>query len=143
MKFIAEENEEPRLQIAPLIDIIFLMLIFFITTSALESFEKDVSIDLPKADIPALAAAPQVVYVEVEAGGKVKLEGREIAPDELSRRLKALAKVAPELKVVIRADARLPWQRVVDVIETVTKAGINRLYYSITGRKTAPAPVKK
>ena len=56
MDFLEEkEGVSQGFQIAPLIDIVFLMLIFFVTTSALETFEKDVSIDLPKRNVKSLA----------------------------------------------------------------------------------------
>ncbi len=137
MKFLDSSASAPSIRMAPLIDIIFLMLIFFVTTSAMETFEKDIAIDLPKGDIPALAAgAPHLVYVELDANGIIKLEGSPIGLDDLRSRLKALVNAAPDLKVILRADARAIWQSVVDVSEAITLSGVSSLYYASTDRPT-------
>ncbi len=140
MKFLAETNDEPQFLVAPLIDIIFLLLIFFVTTSALETFEKDVSIDLPKGDIPALGVdAKQTVYVEVDANGAVKLEGRAITAEDMKHRMAALVEMNPRINVVLRADKGVAWQAVVNAIEIATGAGVTNLFYAISGRTEEPA----
>ncbi|GAB4163663.1 MAG: biopolymer transporter ExbD [Planctomycetota bacterium] len=142
MKFLTEEEEGTQFMVAPLIDIVFIMLIFFITTSALETFEKDVSIDLPKGDIPALATdIKQTVYVEVFKDGTVKLESRPMEADALRDRLTDLTDMNPELNVVVRADKEVLWQDVVSVIELVTSCKVTNLFYAITGRE--PEDAKK
>ena len=135
MKFLRSDQETPTLQMAPLIDIIFLMLIFFVTTSALESFEKDISIDLPQSDVPAMAStAPHTVYVEVDGAGCLKRESVPLKMKQLIERLSSLVRVAPDLNVVIRADAGTRWQTVVEVLEAASNAGVRNLLYSIKER---------
>jgi biopolymer transport protein ExbD len=139
VNFHDEQDESPTVPMAPLIDIVFIMLIFFITTSAMETFEKDISIDLPKADVVA-ANVPvvQVVFVEVANSGAIKLEGNDVDNAQLKAKLSALLALSKgsskDLDVVIRADASVKWQRVVDVIEAATQAGVTKLSYSITDR---------
>ena len=137
MDFLEEkEGVSQGFQIAPLIDIVFLMLIFFVTTSALETFEKDVSIDLPKSNVKSLAQGlKHTVYVEVGEDGSLKLHGNPVGSEVLSKKLTQLAHSNPEMKVVVRADKDVVWQNVVNAIEIITNAGITRIFYSIIDRE--------
>ncbi|MFA4986974.1 MAG: biopolymer transporter ExbD [Candidatus Brocadiia bacterium] len=135
MNFYDYDEESPAIQMAPLIDIVFILLIFFVTTSAMESFEKDIAIDLPQGNVPAIGtSATQVVFVEVSRDGGVKLEGNPLQMNALKAKLTALVAVSKDINLVIRADKDVTWQRIVDVIEAASQAGIKKLDYSITDR---------
>ena len=135
MKFLTEDNEAPSLQVAPLMDIIFLLLIFFVTTSALETFEKNVSIDLPASDLPALATKiTHTVYVELSQDGTIELQNKVISEAELADKLTRLSRHNPDQKVIIRADKNVIWEKVVQLSGIVAKAGVKKIFYSIIDR---------
>lgn len=113
------------MQLAPMIDIVFLLLIFFIVTWQFTRSETELSVSVPTAQE---GAEPQrqvgEIVINILADGTVRIEGGTV---DLEQLLVKLAKIAGEFKnqpVRIRGDGSVDYQRVVEVIDTCQKAGI-------------------
>ena len=113
------------MQLAPMIDIVFLLLIFFIVTWQFTKSETELSVSVPTAQE---GAEPQrqvgEIVINILADGTVRIEGGTV---DLQQLLVKLAKIASEFKnqpVRIRGDGGVNYQRIVEVIDTCQKAGI-------------------
>lgn len=109
----------------PLIDVMLVLLVIFIITAPL--LTSSIKLDLPKSDAPAVAGAPSAVTLVVDVSGQVYLDDHSLSLDALSLRLIQTAQVNPDTEVQLRADAAVPYGRIVEVMGTAQKAGLNRI----------------
>lgn len=125
MKFQTREPQNTGMQIAPMIDIVFLLLIFFIVTWQFSREEMDLRIAVPTSEE---GADPQRVLGEiilnVRADGTVTVWGESKNKAQLKQTLAAIALQHKNQPVRVRGDATTPFQRIVEVIDTCQQAGI-------------------
>ncbi|MBK1727009.1 ExbD/TolR family protein [Halorhodospira neutriphila] len=123
-------REEPELNLAPLIDVVFLLLIFFMVTTTFVR-EAGLDITLPESSA-ARSAAPEAVEVSVGADGTYYVGEQAL----INRRPETLAKALREAleagggeqqRVVVRAAAQAPHQAVVRALDGVGRAGVERV----------------
>ncbi len=133
-------DQKVELQIAPLIDVVFLLLIYFMVTASLIKKEGDISFLLP-ADIPAeqIVELPIEILIEIMADGIVEVEGRRFASqnhllDELVMQLKQLQAIAETqnapFSVNLLPDSETLHDRVIDVMDACAAAGVKNLSFS-------------
>ena len=124
-------REEPELNLAPLIDVVFLLLIFFMVTTTFVR-EAELDITLPESSAARSAAAPETVEVSVGADGTYYVGEQAL----INRRPETLAKALREAleagggeqqRVVVRAAAQAPHQAVVRALDGVGRAGVERV----------------
>lgn len=123
------------LSLTPLIDVVFLLLIFFLVTSEFEEEERRLDIVLPSATsaVP-MTSKPREVVVDIDADGAVFLRGEMTSLDELQRLLGiAVASNPTNQTVVIRADRNTSFQPVVSVMDICNRSGVSD--YSVTTRE--------
>ena len=113
------------MQLAPMIDIVFLLLIFFIVTWQFSRSETEMKVSVPSSQE---GADPKRVLgeiiVNVRATGEVVVEGMEMTQAQLKQKLAAIAKQHKNQPVRLRGDAKCEYQTIVEVIDTCQKAGI-------------------
>lgn len=109
------------IDLSPLIDIVFLLLIFFIVTTVFVK-ETGVEVSAPKA-ASSEKLASESILIAITAEGKVWHGGREIGQDGVKAVVSAILQVNAESPVVIRADAATPTQATVSVIDAAKLAG--------------------
>lgn len=126
------------LSLTPLIDVVFLLLIFFLVTSEFEEEERRLDIVLPSAtSATPMISKPREIVVDVDAGGSVYLSGQLTSLTELQRLLRiAVASNPTNQTVVIRADRATSFQPVVSVMDLCNKTGISD--YSVTTQDGLP-----
>lgn len=140
MKLRIPESEEPDLEIAPLIDMVFLLLVYFMVTASLVRSEADLSIRLPGALAQAEAVdMPDEQIVEISEAGRIVLNGREfdsaISQDlpELTTMLTKYKQASDlgktEAMITIMADEASKHQRVIDVMNACAAAGIRNVTF--------------
>lgn len=120
------------LSLTPLIDVVFLLLIFFLVTSEFEDEERRLDIILPTATsaVP-MTSQPREVVIDIDAEGQIYLRGEPTSLDELQRWLTAAVQKNPtNQSVVIRADRGTSFQPVVSVMDLCNRTGIRD--YSVT-----------
>jgi len=119
-------KREPVINLAPLVDIVFLLVIFFMVTSTFITPETGLPVDLPQAvsgeDQPS--GAPAVV---VQADGVAYWQGKPVADDELLAILRAALAKDQQGTVILRADKKTPHGRVVQVMDIIRRAGAKRV----------------
>ena len=114
-----------RVSLTPLIDVVFILLVFFMLASSFVDWR---SIRLTAAETGS-AAAPGMVgamLVEIRPEG-VRLSGQPMAPAALAARLAARLETHPETRVLVRPAGGVEMQRVVDLLDRLSVAGIARL----------------
>lgn len=133
IKPLREINE---INMTPLIDLTFLLLITFIITMPL--LEQGIPVNLPKGrarDMDQLSTRS----VTIDAEGRLYLERQPISLARLGEEMKALAQADPTLTVMVRADEKLAYGKVVEVMRTLSEANVTRV-----GLVTSPdAPARR
>ncbi len=123
----AQEENEPYddINITPMLDLSFVLLIIFIimTTATVQGIQ----VNLPKAsDTPSLSE-PRTKAVTITQDGSIFLDTYPVTLADLEVRLRQMRAVDPELPVIIKADALIQYQRVVDVLDIMNKLEISQL----------------
>ncbi|RLA81135.1 MAG: biopolymer transporter ExbD [Deltaproteobacteria bacterium] len=120
------QADEPRIELTPLVDMVFLLLIFFMLSTTFV-VSPGIKVDLPKATKEKVFREKRELKVTITKDNKVYLNGRRIKPKELERAFRERAKKAPQTLVIIRADARALHGKVVEVMDMAKTAGLHRL----------------
>ena len=129
------KDEEPGFQLAPMIDIIFTILIFFVASYTVTQEEKTLGLNLPETT----SGQPehnqrQQIMVNMDKDGNIFIDRRRLSSDLLERRLRQLAAFASDEKakpgVVIRADGECTHRKVVEVMDLCARAGISQVHFS-------------
>lgn len=114
-----------ELNITPLLDLAFVLLVIFIITTA--PAVNDLNISLPSATSRPKDAATKVNYITVDNAGKIYLNTYEMSEDELLRTLVEFRKQDPDLNVVVRGDARIQYQKIVGVLDILVSANVGKV----------------
>ena len=113
------------LQMTALMDVIFLLLCFFVTTSVFSQWESEIAISLPSAKSATVPGRmPGEIILNVTAQGRVTVNGQFLDLGELTKRLARLAKLYPGQPVVIRADKETSYEALVGVIDACRSADV-------------------
>jgi biopolymer transport protein ExbD len=131
MRFRRPYEEEPEVNLIPLIDVLLVVLIFLAVSTTYSRFA-ELKIQLPSADATAPATPPNVINVAVTADGRYALEKAMLAGDSESL-VEALTRAAQgreDILLVINADAQAPHQSVISVMEAARLAGIVRISFA-------------
>ncbi len=128
-------DDQVSLNLTPMIDIIFLLLIFFVVTSRyndLADAERDLSLHVPQvASMGVPTAAREKRLINVFADGHVELDGTPAPLDQLAGILTAAREQNPQTGVVVRGDANSPYQKVAEVIAACHQAQITDLNVAV------------
>jgi len=125
MKFSSRQPEAAAMQLAPMIDIVFLLLIFFIVTWQFTRSETELSVSVPTAEEGADPTRQRgEIIINVMADGAIRVEGLNVDLEQLREKLSAIARQFENQPVRIRGDGGVAYQRIVEVIDTCQKAGI-------------------
>ncbi len=129
MNFQRERRDEVELNITPLIDVVFLLLIFFMVSTTFQR-ETELSVQLPEATAPESAVEETIIEIVINRRGEYFLNGRELVNNKLVTLRAALARLTSGRKdtpLVIRADANTPHQAVVTAMDAARQLGLLRL----------------
>lgn len=131
MPIKVREDEQTSINLTPMIDIVFLLIIFFMVGtkfSELNEQERDISLTVPKvSEAKAMTAPPSHRIVNVYADGRIELDQQNVSLKELEHELARARKQYPKLGVVVRGDANTSYQNVASVLFTCSKAEISDL----------------
>jgi len=115
------------LSLTPLIDVVFLLLIFFLVATRFAQEDRELDVPLPDAsEAKPLTVAPKEIFVNIDKDGRYFVDGQVLEPVELEDILLRAATNNPvNQSVVIRADKRVAFDYVVQAINLCKKAGIH------------------
>ena len=112
-------------QMASLMDVIFLLLCFFVTSSVFSQWETEISIALPTAKSSTVPGRmPGEIILNVAADGDVTVNGQKLSLAEVTERLTRIAQLYPGQPVVIRADKTTKYESLVSVIDACRTADV-------------------
>ena len=121
----------PGIQLAPLVDVLLLLLIFFLLTWNAARNENELDVKVPKASAAKEKMAPiGDVVVNVKTDGNVVVNRRPLSASELSELLKNLVQLNSEQAVVIRGDEAGAYKNIVNVLNICTEAGITNVAFA-------------
>ena len=121
----------PGIQLAPLVDVLLLLLIFFLMTWNAARNENELDVKIPKAAAAKERSAPiGDVVVNVKSDGNVVVNRRTLSGAELTDLLKGLVQLNSEQAVVIRGDEAGAYKNIVEVLNVCSQAGVTNVAFA-------------
>jgi biopolymer transport protein ExbD len=121
------EDNEPydQINITPMLDLAYVLLIMFIilTTATVQG----IMVNLPKASAAPTLAKPKTKAITIDAAGNLFLDTYPVTLAELEQRLAQYKSVAPDLPVIIKGDAKIHYEKVIEVLDVVGKLEITQI----------------
>ncbi len=118
-------EERPKIQMAPLIDIVFLLLIFFMSTSIFYQLETEIDITVPTAEHASeTRRAPGEIIINVRRDGTIVVNQRQLEIYELREMLERISQLYKGQPVIIRADKKTYHENVVEILDICAGADI-------------------
>jgi len=126
MKFPHLNKKSARFDLTPLIDVVFLLLIFFMLTTTFVNLENRVKVNLPSGDFAAAESSENII-VTITENNTIYLNGKLIDPLKLTESVAAEIKEEPERTVVLEADTNVFHGKVIRVMDLIKKGGVERI----------------
>jgi len=125
VKVDSEEKIYDDINITPMLDVAYVLLLIFIimTTATVQG----ITVNLPKASSSPSLAKPKTKAISITQDGTLYLDTYPVTLPELETRLAQYKAATPDLPVVIKADASIQYQKVMDVLDVVTRLEISQL----------------
>ena len=119
MRFASETGSKaPQLALTSMLDVIFLLLCFFVTVSVFSQWESEISISLPSAKTAEEPGRlPGEIIVNIDKEGAIKVNGSSLSLPELEDRLSRISKFYPGQQIIIRADKDTKYDNLVKVVD--------------------------
>jgi biopolymer transport protein ExbD len=136
-------HKRARIEIIPLIDIMFFLLASFMMVSLSQTHMKGIKVALPSAQVPPPNTVKDYVSVRVGAGNTVSFDGQLVTDDQVLPRLFQLHAANPNIKVSISAEGMARHGDVITVLDEVRRVGIQKVGYQIRAAQPgggAPPP---
>lgn len=142
MKFRRKPRENVEIGLAPLIDVVFILLLFFVVTTTFTR-ETQLQVDLPEAASGTPPEQTEVKQLEVviDVDGNYSLNGKALLKSDLSSLMVALSKEAEgdnSLPMIISADGKTPHQAVITAMDAAGKLGFAHLRITTVEAQAAP-----
>ena len=132
MNLRPRRSEPPRVDITPLIDVVFLMLIFFMVSTTFDK-QTQLKVDLPEAATTDTSVVEDSrIEITIDAGGQFYVNQRELVrhdSDTLRRSLQTIADGRTDLPIVVSGDRNAPLQSMLTVLDVAAQLGMTRLSF--------------
>ncbi len=113
------------INMTPLIDVMLVLLVIFIITAPLMT--SSLKLDLPKTDAATPTSAPAFIALAINADGSLFFGDEPLDRDALAQRVAAAAQTNRQLEVQLRADQKVPYGQVAELLAMIQKAGLTRI----------------
>lgn len=124
-------SEPMTLQLAPFIDVILFLLIFFLLTWNTARYEAELGVRLPTAEQAETSTRmPGEILININRQGEIIVNRRTLSPEELRAILTKVTRDFPEQAVILRGDAEVPYQKVIDVIDLCKAANVSNIAFT-------------
>lgn len=125
-------EDQPSLDMTPMIDIVFLLVIFFMVGTKFTEIEHSLELEVPAvASADTLTAAPKKRVVSVFRDGHIELEKDEITPSDLKRKLEQAKENYPDVGVIVRGDGKVEFENVAEVLSVIRESGIDEMAITV------------
>ena len=137
MRFVRKnKSRSPGLSLTSMLDVIFLLLCFFVTVSVFSQWENEISIKLPSAETSDEPdRLPGEIIVNLAKDGSVIVNGKLLELADLQARLKKVAQFYPGQPVIIRADKEVRYETLVGLIDACRAADVWNFSLATEGEK--------
>ncbi|MCG7945706.1 MAG: biopolymer transporter ExbD [Candidatus Thiodiazotropha taylori] len=132
MNFRTNARKSPEVDITPLIDVVFLLLIFFMVSTTFEH-ESQILIELPEATGEEIQREEQQLDITINIAGTFFVNQREVVNTEMETLKLAISKAIGDrgnIPVIINADARTPHQSVMTAMDAASQLGLTKMTFS-------------
>ena len=133
MKAQDEDKAYDDINITPMLDLAYVLLVIFIimTTASVQG----IKVELPKASATVSLSKPQTQVISVANNGNLYLNAYPVTLSDLENRLKTQKSLTPDFPVVLKGDAAVQYQKVMDVLDLLRRLDLNQVGL-VTGRPT-------
>jgi biopolymer transport protein ExbD len=132
MPLKTHQDEMPTMNLTPMIDVVFLLIVFFMGAAKFAELERDIDLQLPEvAKADAAREAAKARQVAVYTDGRLSLDREDVTLAQLTERLSAAVKEQPAMSVVILGDAASNFQDVAEALAACKEAGVTHLAVSV------------
>ena len=122
-----QANDKPYddINITPMLDLAYVLLVIFIimTTAAVQG----IKVDLPKASSTASLSKPKTKAITINNNGDVFLDAYPVTMPDLENRLRTAKATEPDFPIVVRGDATVQYQKVMDVLDLLRRLDLNKV----------------
>ena len=137
MPFPLPRKREPRIELAPMLDVVFNLLIFFFVTTTFLT-DKGLPLTLPESKSAEAGAGPAPLTVRVTSDGAIHFAGRLVSLADLEASLKAAISASPDGNVTIEGDGRVDYETIVKVMDSARRAQARGIV--LATREPPPSP---
>jgi biopolymer transport protein ExbD len=125
MQVQSEEKPYDDINITPMLDLAYVLLVIFIimTTASVQGLK----VNLPKTSAAPSLAKPQTKAITVTNEGKIFLDTIPVTLEELAQRLSQIKAQTPDFPVVVRGDGQTQYQKIMDVLDLLGRVGITQV----------------
>ena len=123
------DEDEPEVNLTPLIDVVFLLLIFFMVSTTFEQ-QSRIQIELPEATATAAETENETLEIVIDAQGRYFIGERQVVNSEVKTLKSAISKAVDgreSLTVIIRSDASTPYQAVITALDATSQLGLTQI----------------
>ncbi len=116
MQFRKREEEDYNIPLTSLIDVVFLLLIFFMVSTVFIDFSRKIDIELPESKTSDSSTNIKNIEIDMDLNNKIYLNGEVITEEELESKLAKISSEIGNKTVIIRADKRLNYGNVIKIM---------------------------
>ncbi len=132
MPLKTHSDEQPTLNLTPMIDIVFLLIIFFMVGTKFSELERKIGLQVPSVSSNGtLSSEPEKRVVNVYRDGRIELDDQAVSLQQLTQNLAAAREQYSRLGVLIRGDADSRHQSVINVLNSCKEARIERMAVAV------------
>ncbi len=124
-------DEDMQVGLVSMTDIVFLLLIFFMVSTTFVDFSRRLDIQLPETKAAEVVQEVQQHVIEMSAQGSIRLDGQPVPLQDLLQRLAQRGSQGRQQSVIIRADKRLSYGKVITVLGLVRQARIRDIAVAV------------
>lgn len=125
------KSENPGFQLAPMVDIFFLLLCFFMATQVYSQYETEIKVQIPAAEEGKVSLRqPGEIIVNIQADGAVVVHGEPYDDGRLMSLLSSVVELFPGQPVLIRADKQTAYENVISVIDLCRRADVYNISFA-------------
>ncbi|MFM8572267.1 MAG: ExbD/TolR family protein [Pirellula sp.] len=134
MPLKTSSNEElPGINLTSMIDVLFLLIIFFMVGTRFTESEHQIALKLPKSSSPeTMMDRPGAKIVNLYSDGTIEFDGRRMTSDQLTASLVPMVRNYPDLQVRFRPDTGVPVGQASQVMEAISRSGVQDIRWATT-----------
>ncbi len=137
----ADPEADPEFQIAPMIDILLVLLVFFMSITSTEVLQSNTDVDLPVAkeakDPKPIKGGQMIVNIlfnPINNATTFEVDERNPSMNEIASMLSAKVNINPDFRVLVRADKQVKYEAIRSLLEAVGRAGVGNVTFSVVDK---------